>query len=149
MRGRGFEVIEAYKNFGIQLPIRTTHSSAGYDIAVAEEVILNPNEVKRVATGLKAYMLEDEVLKIYIRSSASFKKGLTLANAVGIIDADYYNNSDNEGHIMVLVKKTSEDVLTLKKGDYIAQGIFVKYLLTDGDYGEKPTRSGGFGSSNQ
>lgn len=143
---RGFEKIEKYGDANI--PKRGTNKSAGYDIESIEDVYIEPGTTKVVLTGLKAYMMDDEVLKLYIRSSLAIKKGLTLANNVGIIDADYYNNLSNEGHIMVALTNLSDSTVAIKKGDRIAQGIFVKYLTSDDDQTLSSERIGGIGSTN-
>jgi len=103
MKARGFNIIADYKDSAISLPLRKTQYSAGYDISAAEDVILLPNAVTIIPTGLKAYMGNDEYLGIHIRSGLSIKNKLSLINGQGIIDADYYNNSDNEGHIMIAI----------------------------------------------
>ena len=101
---RGFEVAKGFENCNINIPVRKTKYSAGYDIEAAEDVII-PSFKKGVKptlikTGLKAYMQDDEVLMLYNRSSNPKKKGLILANSVGVVDKDYYGNEDNDGHIM-------------------------------------------------
>ena len=107
-----------------------------------------PGRMVMVPTGVKAYMQEDEFLGVHIRSSMAIKKGIRLVNNVGIIDADYYNNPDNEGHIMLALVNTGLEPMVLKKGERVAQGIFYKYLTTDDDKDtEKEDRSGGFGST--
>ena len=105
-----------------------------------------PHQVTLIKTGLKAYMKDDEYLAIFIRSSMAIKKGLFLANSTGIIDADYYNNEDNEGHLMVAVYNTKDEPFHVNKGDRVAQGIFTKYLTTDDDHAEG-VRTGGVGST--
>ena len=101
-----------------------------------------------VPTGVKAYMQDDEFLGVHIRSSIAVKKGLALVNNVGIIDADYYNNEDNEGHIMLGLFNTTDSDVTLPKGERVAQGIFYKYLTADGDNADA-VRGGGFGSTGE
>ena len=91
-------------------------------------------------------MESDEVLKIYVRSSMPMKKGLTLANNVGIIDSDYFENPDNDGHIMIQVLNLTDNDILAKKDERIAQGIFLKYLLADDD-NVTESRIGGFGST--
>lgn len=149
MRKRGFEICQGFEAYEVNLPKRQTYYSAGYDIESIEEVAIKPQEVKLIKTGLKAYMQEDEVLKIYIRSSIPKNKGLMLANNVGIIDSDYYNNEDNDGHILIPLYNFSNQVVIINKGEKIAQGIFEKYLVTDDDNPIKQIRKGGFGSSNK
>ena len=148
MKIRGFEKISKYAQLDFQMPERKTRYSAGYDICVPEEIILPPHKLVMVPTGLKAYMLEDEYLGIHIRSSMAVKKHLRLVNNEGIIDCDYYNNTDNEGHIMLAIMNEGEQAILLPKNERIAQGIFYKYLTIDGDVSQvKSVRGGGFGST--
>ena len=148
MKIRGFEVVSAYRGKGIRLPQRKTARSAGYDIESAEDCTLEPGKIALVPTGLKAYMQADEYLGIHIRSSLAVKQALTLANGQGIIDADYYNNESNEGHILVALINQGKEIVQITKGARIAQGIFYRYLIADGDRaGEGEIRTGGFGST--
>lgn len=150
MRLRGFELITSYKNTNVALPTRKTQYSAGYDIAAAEDTILRPAATTLIATGLKAYMLGDEYLGIHIRSGLSVKNNLSLINGQGIIDADYYNNADNEGHILIAVYNHNSQDILISKGTRIAQGIFYKYLVTDHDEENLfVTRTGGIGSTGE
>lgn len=100
-----------------------------------------------VPTGLKAYMQEDEYLQIINRSSNPLKRFLSLPNSVGIIDQDYYNNPDNEGHLFVQLINFGLSDQIIHKGDRIAQGIFTQFLKVDDDQGGQTQRTGGFGSS--
>ncbi len=148
MKIRGFEKISKYQDVDFVLPARQTANAAGYDFCVPEEVTLEPGKLVLVPTGIKAYMQSDEYLGIHIRSSMAVKKHLRLVNNEGIIDADYYNNPDNEGHIMVALINEGQEPLTLAKNERIAQGIFYKFLTADGDsLIDKNTRAGGFGST--
>lgn len=148
LRRRGFEVIQAYKAAGIVLPQRKTAASAGYDLAAAEACVLPCGKVTLVPTGLKAYMQDDEYLGLHIRSGISLKHQLMLVNAQGIIDADYYDNAENEGHIMVAILNLGAADFLVEKGMRIAQGIFYKYLTVDEDEaGKGDARIGGFGST--
>lgn len=99
-------------------------------------------------TGVKAYMQEDEVLYLYNRSSNPKKLGLILANSTGVVDADYYGNESNDGEIMFAFYNIFPFTLHLKKGDKIGQGVFQKFLITDGDTAEGD-RTGGFGSTDK
>lgn len=131
----------------IILPKRSTHNSAGYDFSLIEDVRLNPNEIKKIPTGIKAKMENDEFLMIIIRSSLGTKHNLRLCNQVGIVDSDYYDNQDNEGHIWLFIKNEGNEIVNLKQDERIVQGIFLKYLKTENDE-TKETRKGGFGSTN-
>ena len=148
MKTRGFEIVSGYQGHGVTLPQRKTGKSAGYDLQAARTVVVAPGGTAMVPTGLKAYMQDDEVLTIHIRSSMAVKRGLMLVNNVGIIDADYYNNEDNEGHIFIALWNRGQEPVTIESGERIAQGIFMKYLTIDGDTaGEGEERRGGFGST--
>lgn len=150
MRVRGFEKISRYADIDFPLPQRKTEYSAGYDFCLPEEVTLEPGKVQLVPTGVKAYMQPGEWLGMHIRSSMALKKKLLLVNNVGIIDADYYNNADNEGHIMLALLNTGSESVTLPKGERVAQGIFYSYLTADGDEkAAKAVRGGGFGSTDK
>ena len=93
-------------------------------------------------------MQDDEYLMLCNRSSNPKKKGLMLANSVGIVDADYYGNPDNDGHIMFAFWNLKAEDIEVKKGECIGQAIFQKFLVTDNDTAEGE-RMGGFGSTNQ
>ena len=146
MKVRGFETVSAWADQNIRLPERKTAQSAGYDIEAAASVMLLPGKVTIVPTGLKAYMQSDEYLALFVRSGIAIKRGLMLVNGTGIIDADYYNNADNEGHIMVALYNTTDASVSIEKGDRVAQGIFLKYLTVDDD-AASGVRVGGVGST--
>lgn len=128
------------------IPTRATKGSAGYDFTVAADTFCPYNEVTYVPTGIKMQIDEGYDLRLSLRSSAPKKYGVMLANGIGIIDSDYYNNPDNEGHIMFAILPFEGDV-TFKKGERIGQGVIEKYGLTDDDQVEI-IRTGGFGSTN-
>lgn len=146
MKKRGFEIVSRYQNTDIRLPERKTKGSAGYDFSAAETVKIPAGEIAFVTTGIKAFMPHDEVLQMYPRSSLSFKKKLIKANSVGIIDSDYYNNPDNEGEIMLILYNFGTEEVIITKGERIAQGVFMKFLLADDDE-TNIKRLGGFGST--
>ena len=146
MKQRGFEIVSYFQEKYIILPSRKTKFSAGYDIATAENIILLPQQVTLIPTGIKAYMQTDEYLGVHIRSSIAIKQKLTLINNVGVIDADYYNNVENEGHIMIPVYNYNQSSVTIEKDTRIAQGIFYRYLLASDDKAEN-IRIGGIGST--
>ncbi len=149
MRSRGFEVVSEYKDKNINLPIRKTKYSAGYDIEAAEDVVIpafKPGiKPTLIPTGLKAYCGKDEYYMLVNRSSGP-KKGLVMANSIGIIDCDYYNNESNEGHFFFQYFNIKDTDIVIHKGDIIGQVIFQKYLITDFDNSDG-VRSGGFGST--
>lgn len=130
------------------LPRRGTKSSAGYDFISPIDIVLNPGDSKIIPTGIKVIMNENEFLAIYIRSSLGFKYNLRMCNQVGIIDADYYGNVENEGHIFVKLKNEGDNIVYINKGDRFVQGIFTPYLTTDDD-GATNVRLGGIGSTGE
>ncbi len=138
--------IELYENYN--LPVRKTKYSAGYDIFSLYDFVLKPGEIKTIPTGIKAEMMDDEVLFIMVRSSMGFKYNIRLCNQVGVIDKDYYNNPNNEGHIFIKIKNEGDKNFEVKAGDGIGQGLFMKYLVTDDDVSTS-TRQGGIGSTNK
>ena len=130
------------------LPRRSTKNSAGYDFISVIDINLKPGERKIIPTGIKVIMNENEFLALYIRSSLGFKYNIRMCNQVGIIDADYYGNSDNEGHIYVCLENEGKEEINIKKGDRFVQGIFTPFLITDDDTATE-TRLGGIGITNK
>ena len=116
-----------FKEVEFPMPERKTKMAAGYDICLPQDVTIKAHTLQ-MCDRRKSYMQDDEFLGVHIRSSMAVKKGLALVNNVGIIDADYYNNEDNEGHIMLGMYNTTDSDVTLAKGERVAQGIFYKYL---------------------
>ncbi len=131
----------------IKLPRRATTGSAGYDIFAPCDISLAPGETVKIPTGIRVWIEDGWVLKIYPRSGLGFKFRLQLNNTVGIIDSDYYN-SDNEGHIFCRITNDSNEgkTVTIKSGDGFSQGIFVEYGITLDDDADG-IRNGGFGST--
>jgi len=148
---RGFEVVKGYEDKNINLPVRKTKYSAGYDVEAAEDIIIpkyTPGiKPTLIPTGLKAYCQDDEFYMLVNRSSGP-KKGFLMANSIGIIDKDYYGNETNDGHFYFQYFNCSDKDIEVKKGDIIGQVIFMKYLITDNDVSDN-TRTGGFGSTDK
>lgn len=143
---RRFDVVTAYRDRGVQIPRRRTAASAGYDLAAAEDVEVPPHGVALVPTGLKAYMPPDEFLALYIRSSLALGRGLMLANGVAVIDADYADNPENEGHILIALYNRTDRPVPIARGERVAQGVFHRFGVTDDD-DPGGARTGGFGST--
>lgn len=170
-----FERVSKYPD--AVLPVRKTAKSAGYDFTVAEDIIVPShqklsdkfpkNQIDLVSlegmsiltknlkakptlvpTGIKCELNDNTYLELSVRSSCPLKYWLILANGVGIIDADYYNNPDNEGHIYFQMINLSPFDIQLHKGDVIGQGIIKSYLTTEDDNASEK-RLGGFGSTSK
>lgn len=157
---RKFEVVKEYENKEIELPIRSTERSAGYDLAAATDVIVPSiftvdkagENLKMkgtlIPTGLKVYCESNEYVALHARSSLFNKKGLILANSTGIVDSDYADNPDNEGHIFFNVINLSPNPVEIKKGEKIGQAIFKTFNITNDDSAEG-SRLGGWGSTDK
>lgn len=149
---RKFEYVSRIENKDFSLPKRSTKNSAGYDFFNPERIEIPPYKIGDnpviVKTGVKAYMMDDEVLLLYNRSSNPKKKKLVIPNSVGVIDSDYYNNEDNDGEMAFTFYNLSDETVVLEKGDKLGQGLFQKYLLTDDDSADG-VRNGGFGSTDE
>jgi len=146
---RRFEVVRdeyrKHPNKEIKLPTRATANSAGYDFYSNETIMIPPGSYHVFWTDVKVKLEKDEFLMIVPRSSVATQKNLILANSVGIIDADYYNNPDNDGNIGIwLINTSNNQTATIKEGERIAQGIILKYFASDKTQGK---RGGGFGST--
>jgi dUTP pyrophosphatase len=140
--------IESFFYEEIKLPKRATRGSGGYDFFAPYTFSLSPGGEIKVCTGIKAYMLMDEKLEISPRSGLGFKYYLRLANTIGKVDSDYFNNSDTEGHIYIKVRNEGDKNIFIEKGSAFAQGSFEKYLLVDGDsFSDGELRVGGTGST--
>ena len=133
----------------IKLPKRATTGSAGYDFFTPCDITLAPGETVKIPTGIRSWIENGWVLKLYPRSGLGFKFRLQLNNTVGIIDSDYYY-SDNEGHIFCRITNDSNEnkTVSLKCGDGFCQGIFVEYGITIDD-DTNGVRNGGFGSTSK
>lgn len=148
---RGFEeVSEKFKKNDVEttIPTRGSKKSAAYDFySKDEDITIQPGHKYKFITDIKSYMLHQEVLKIYVRSSIGIKKDLQLSNTTGIIDGDYYENPDNDGNIIISLRNVGLEAITIKKGERIAQGMFVNFLQAD-DIESIQDRIGGIGSTN-
>lgn len=142
---RGFEVLDGFKeyfdNYSVIKPSRKTLNAAGHDISAIGDYVIPPNSKAIISTGLTAYMKEDEWLALFVRSGLAYGKDLTLQNATGVIDSDFYGN-----HILILLRNEGKEEFRVNHGDRIAQGIFLPFLKADDDWASE-SRTGGFGST--
>ena len=149
---RGFEVAKGWEDKNINIPVRKTAKSAGYDVEAAEDVVIPVFESgckpTLIHTGLKAYCQDDEWYMLANRSSNPGKRKLVLANGIGIIDADYYCNPDNDGEFMYAYYHIGTEPLEIKKGDVIGQVVFQKFLVAY-NYNATGKRTSGFGSTDK
>ncbi len=148
---RKFEKAKGFEGIEFNLPIRKTAKSAGYDFECIEDITIEPykfgDKPTLVPTGVKCKMEDDEYLMLVNRSSNPKKKNLIIPNSLGIIDADYYGNPDNDGHMMFAFYNFGTEPVKIEKGYALGQGIFCKYGITEDDAAEGE-RLGGFGSTN-
>lgn len=134
-----------YNSYNI--PKRKTIYSAGYDFEAIEDFIIKPKESKKIPLGVKVTMNKGEMLMIVVRSSVGFKYNVRMQNQVGIIERDYYNNDSNEGHLFIKLQNEGNSDFVVKKGQGIAQGIFVNFLTVDNEEKIETVRTGGIGST--
>ena len=145
--GSNENILDIYNN--IKLPKRATKGSAGYDFFAPFSFGLKAKESIKIPTGIRSFIEDGWVLKIYPRSGLGFKFKVQLDNTVGIIDNDYFYSS-NEGHIMIKLTNDNNNSLdvSINEGNGFAQGIFVEYGITYDDEVDE-VRNGGFGSTNK
>ncbi len=130
----------------IIMPIRATKFAAGYDFFSPIEITIPSMKSELIWSNIKADMLEDEVLFIAVTSGMG-KRGLIMSSAIGIIDKDYYSNANNDGNIGFRITNLGSEDYTIKVGEKIGEGVFLKYLTTDIDNCQGIVRDGGFGST--
>lgn len=141
---KGTDIItEIYNN--IKLPKRATAGSAGHDISIPFDISIAPGDKLKIPTGIRCKMDNGYVMLVFPRSSLGIKKGLVILNTIPVIDSDYYN-ADNEGHIFICIKNTSNEVMKLFSGDNIVQAVFVPFGTAD-DKEITSERTGGIGST--
>lgn len=143
---RIFEKVSRVRDIDFELPKRSTKYSAGYDFINPERAVIDPYEIAYIETGVKANMYRNEALILANRSSNPKRKGLVLINGIGLIDADYYNNEDNEGEIAFAFMNTTRQSVIIEAGEKLGQGFFIEYLTTENDIAEGERKSG-FGST--
>ena len=134
------------KDKNIPIPSRGTSKAAGYDFYSPIDIMILPGMTTLVWTDIKAQMPDDEVLKVYSRSSMAIKRNIVLKNSVGIIDADYFENTVNDGNIGIALWNVGQETEFIKQGEKIAQGIFEKYYTAIEDM-PAFERQGGIGST--
>lgn len=131
----------------VALPARETAGAAGFDLAASADVTIAPRSIALVPTGLIIRVPGGYFLGVFARSSTPLKRGLIVANGVGVIDSDYSGPDDE---IKVQVYNLTDAPVLVKKGDRLAQGIFLKYAAPEWDEGEASgSTRGGFGSTGQ
>ena len=139
--------MELYESY--LLPKRSTKHSAGYDFFSLYDFVLKPGEIKKIPTGVKINMNQDEMLMLVVRSSMGFKYNIRMCNQIGIFESDYYNNPGNEGHAWLKIQNEGDKDYIVKKGEAICQGIFTKFLTVDNEDLIENERIGGLGSTNK
>lgn len=122
---------DLYESYSI--PKRETKHAAGYDFFAIYDYTVKPGEMEMIPTGIRVAMEPDDVLILCDRSSMGFKYNIRFVNQIGVVDADYYGNSQNEGHMWIKIQNEGNIDYVVKKGDKMCQGMFFKYLLTEDD----------------
>jgi dUTP pyrophosphatase len=132
----------------VELPRYGTDGSAAFDLAAAEDAVIAPGEVRLVATGLVIEVPEGMFLAVFARSSTPLKRGLMIANGVGVVDSDYCGPSDE---VKIPALNFTSLPVRVAKGDRIAQGILLPSpRVSWEEVGELRTGSrGGFGATGE
>ena len=130
------------------LPRRATEKSAGYDIISPMTIDLEPEEEVIVPTFLKCEIQEGWFLGLFPKSGLGWKYFVRIANTIGVVDGDYYNNVDNEGHILVKIRNEGNKHIHIEQGKAFCQGIFLPYGVERFEPMPEHIRMGGFGSTN-
>ena len=137
-----------YEKENAVLPKRATVHSAGYDFVSPIEIEIKPHKSELIWTNVKAQFGEDEVLILAVTSGMG-KRGIMLANNVGVIDSDYFGNQFNDGNIGFRLYNFSDEPYVIKQGEKIGQGLFIKFLKVDDEETVTRKREGGFGSTDK
>ena len=142
------EIENLYNN--LPSPCRSTLHAGGYDFFAPYDFTLKPGETIVVPTGFKVHMNNDEIFNLFVRSGTGFKYNVRLSNQVGIIDADYYGNESNEGHMFVsFTNHGTKDWINEGLVSKMNQGIFMPYYTTRDDNVLGSVREGGLGSTSK
>jgi dUTP pyrophosphatase len=104
----------------VPLPGYGTDEAAGFDLAAAHDLTIAPGQVALVRTGLVIEVPTGYFLAIFARSSTPLKRGLLVANGVGVIDPDYSGPNDE---VMIQVLNFTGAGVRVARGDRLAQGI--------------------------
>jgi len=147
-----FEVVkDKHRKFPdrkITMPLRGSNMSAGYDLYSNQNIDLEPGTSYVFWTDIKCKLNYGNVLMLFPRSSMGIKKKIMIGNTVGIIDADYYNNKDNDGNIAVCLYNYGTTSVPIANGERIAQAVIVKHDRVNSGYTLlKKEREGGIGST--
>ena len=128
------------------LPRYESAQAAGFDLAASQDMAIQPGEVALVPTGLVIEVPSGMFLGIFARSSTPLKRGLMVANGVGVVDPDYCGPSDE---VKIAVLNFTTDVAHVRAGDRIAQGILLPAARVEWEESEpgKAASRGGFGST--
>ena len=135
-----------YEYEKLSLPARKTKESAGYDFVSPVNVTIPAGEKRVIPSGIKAQIDDGHVMFLFIRSHLAIDLEIELQTSVSVIDADYYDNEKNEGHIMIPVKNESQRPVFIAAGERIAQGVIIPFCKINGD-SVTEKRTGGIGST--
>jgi dUTP diphosphatase len=129
----------------VPLPAYSTAGAAAFDLAAAETVDVPPGQIRLIGTGLVIGVPDGHFLAVLARSSTPLKRGLVVANGVGVIDADYCGSDDE---VKVQVLNVTQATVTVSRGDRIAQAIVLAAPRVEFEEVETTAPSrGGFGST--
>lgn len=143
----GGEIDKAYEK--IELPVRKTRCSCGYDVRTPIDIVLAPHSSIVIPTGVKAVFNKDEMetwcLKLYARSSVGIKDKVVITNGTGLIDGDF-QFADNDGDMLIALTNMSDEIRKYKAGERVCQAVFEIYGVTSDD-DASGERTSGVGST--
>jgi dUTP pyrophosphatase len=130
----------------VSLPSYGTNEAAGFDLAAAHDLVVGPRQIALVRTGLVIEVPTGYFLGIFARSSTPLKRGLMVANGVGVIDPDYSGPTDE---VMIQVVNITDSDVRISRGDRLAQGIVLPAprVAWDEVAEIREVTRGGFGST--
>jgi dUTP pyrophosphatase len=130
----------------VALPRYETAGAAGFDLAATADVTIEPGQIALIPTGLVIEVPAGHFLGIFARSSTPLKRGLLVANGVGVVDSDYCGPADE---IRIQVLNVTAQPVAVRRGDRLAQGVLIPYVKAEWREqasSDRPTR-GGFGAT--
>jgi len=132
-------------NPSVPLPVYSSPGAAAFDLAAAEDLEVPPGQIRLIGTGLVIKVPDQHFLAVIARSSTPLKRGLVVANSVGVIDSDYCGPADE---VKIQVLNVTGEAVAVKRGDRIAQAMVLPAMRVTFEEADatEPSR-GGFGST--
>jgi dUTP pyrophosphatase len=131
----------------VSIPEYQSAGAAGFDLAASEDILVQPAAVALIPTGLVIQVPAGYCLGVFARSSTPLKRGLMVANGVGVVDSDYCGPNDE---VKIEVFNFTASAVHVRAGDRIAQGLFIPVARAEWQEADHELRAGsrgGFGAT--